>query len=215
MSEKNSDRMTFSKIIWIFLIGSIAGYVFETSYYFIKHGIFMNKQGLLYGPIKPIYGFGCVILSLLLNFVKNKKNWVMFIYGSIIGGVFEYVCSVVLEVFFKTRMWTYANMGLDINGRVYLPYLPIWGLIALLWLKVLYPLFSKIYNKVPKKVMLVSTIILSIFMIFNSTISTVAVWRMRDRGNNIPASNSFERFLDRHYTDEYIMKRIPYLRIVD
>lgn len=215
MSEQSKEKMTFSKIIWIFLIGSIAGYIFETSYYFIKHGIFMNKQGLLYGPIKPIYGFGCVIMSLLLNFVKDKKNWFIFIYGSIVGGIFEYICSVVLEVFFKTRMWTYANMGLDINGRVYLPYLPIWGLIALLWLKVLYPLFVKIYSKIPKKVMLISTIILSIFMIFNSTISTVAVWRMRDRAKEIPASNSFERFLDKHYTDKYIMKRIPYLKIVD
>lgn len=214
MAEKK-DRLTFSKIIWIFIIGSIAGYFFETSYYFIKHGVFMNKQGLLYGPLKPIYGFGSVILSLLLNVVKDKKNIVIFLYGSIIGGVFEYICSIILEYFFKTRMWTYANMGLDINGRVYIPYLPIWGLISLLWLKVLYPYFSKLYAKIPKKIVLCITIILSIFMIFNSTISTVAVWRMRDRAKGVPASNRFDKFLDKHYTDKYIMKRIPYLKIVD
>lgn len=215
MSENKSNRMTFSKIILIFIIGSIAGYLFETSYYFIKHGVFMNKQGLLYGPIKPIYGFGCVILSLLLNFVKDKKTWTIFVYGSIVGGIFEYLCSVILELFFKTRMWNYSNMGLDINGRVFIPYLPIWGLIALLWLKIIFPRFNEYFDKIPKKIRIFLTIFLSVFMIFNATISTVAVWRMRDRANNIPAKNFFERFLDRHYTDEYIMKRIPYLKIVD
>lgn len=214
MDEKE-NKLTYTKIIWIFIIGSIAGYIFEVSFYFIKHGVFLNKQGLLYGPIKPIYGFGAVLLSLVLNFVKNKKGWFIFIFGSIVGGAFEYFCSLLLEYFFKTRMWSYSKMGLDINGRVFIPYLPIWGLIALLWLKVVYPWFSKIINKIPKKPLLTATILVSVFMIFNSTISTVAVWRMRERAKEMPPSSKFEKFLDKHFTDEYIMKRIPYLKIVD
>lgn len=213
--DKKTEKMTYTKFIWIFVIGSIVGYVFEVSFYFIKHGFFLNKQGLLYGPFKPIYGFGSVLLSLILNFVRDKKNWVIFIYGSIIGGVFEYICSLILEYFFKTRMWTYANMGLDINGRVYLPYLPIWGLIALLWLKIIYPWFSRLIAKIPKKPLLICTVLISVFFVFNSTISTVAVWRMRDRAKNVPANSRLDKFLDKYYTDEYIMKRIPYLRVVD
>ena len=213
--EKSKEKMTYTKIIWIFVIGCIAGYIFEVSFYFLKHGFFLNKQGLLYGPFKPIYGFGCVIISLFLNFVKNKKNWIIFIYGSILGGVFEYVCSLILQYFFKTRMWTYSHMGLDINGRVYLPYLPIWGLIALLWLKIIYPWFSGVIAKIPKKLLCICTIIISVFFIFNSTISTVAVWRMRARAKDVPATSKLDKFLDKYYTDEYILKRIPYLRIVD
>ena len=213
--EKSKEKMTYTKIIWIFVIGCIAGYIFEVSFYFLKHGFFLNKQGLLYGPFKPIYGFGCVIISLFLNFVKNKKNLIIFIYGSILGGVFEYACSLILQYFFKTRMWTYSHMGLDINGRVYLPYLPIWGLIALLWLKIIYPWFSRVIAKIPKKTLCICTIIISVFFIFNSTISTVAVWRMRARAKDVPATSKLDKFLDKYYTDEYILKRIPYLRIVD
>ena len=213
--EKKEERLTYTKIIWIFVLGSIFGYIFEVSFYFLKHGVFLNKQGLLYGPFKPIYGFGSILISLMLNFVRNKKGWIIFIYGSILGGVFEYLCSLILEYFFKTRMWTYSRMGLDINGRVYLPYLPIWGLIALLWLKVIYPWYSKMMAKIPKKPLMIFTILISIFFIFNSTVSTVAVWRMRDRAKDIPASSKLDRFLDKYYTDEYIMKRIPYLKVVD
>lgn len=213
--DKKEKNLTFSKFVWIFVIGSIAGYVFETSFYYIKHGVFMNKQGLLYGPIKPIYGFGCAILTYILNFVKDKSKLYIFIFGSIVGGIFEYACSLILEYFYGTRMWTYANMGLDIHGRVYLPYLPVWGLIALLWLKVVYPKFNNLYNKIPKKPLLIATILMSIFLIYDSGISTLATRRMTERAHNIPAGNKFEKYLDKHYPDEYILKKVPYLKIVD
>ena len=44
-----------------------------------------------------------VILSLILNLLKGKKPWLIFLLGSLIGGVFEYACSLVLEYVFGTR----------------------------------------------------------------------------------------------------------------
>ena len=212
---KSEREVTLVKLIWIFIIGSIAGYLIETSFYMIKHGVFMNKQGLLYGPFKPIYGVGAVLLSIILNMLKGKNNWLIFFFGSIIGGVFEYICSIVLEYVFGTRMWSYANMGMNINGRVFIPYLPIWGIISLLYLKVLYPGFNKVYLKVPKKLLYFLTIIVSIFMVYDILISSFAVMRMSERAHNIPSNTKFEKYLDKKYTDKYILKRVPYLKIVD
>ena len=100
--DKKEKNLTFSKFVWIFVLGSIAGYIFETSFYYIKHGVFMNKQGLLYGPIKPIYGFGCAILTYILNFVKDKSKLYIFIFGSIVGGKFknkaEFAGGVILII---------------------------------------------------------------------------------------------------------------------
>jgi uncharacterized membrane protein len=189
--KKSEREVTLVKLIWIFIIGSIAGYIIETSFYMIKHGVFMNKQGLLYGPFKPIYGVGAVLLSIILNMLKGKNNWLIFFFGSIIGGVFEYICSIVLEYVFGTRMWSYANMGMNINGRVFIPYLPIWGIISLLYLKVLYPGFNKVYLKVPKKLLYFLTIIVSIFMVYDILISSFAVMRMSERAHNVPSSNKF------------------------
>ena len=213
--KKSEREVTLVKLIWIFIIGSIAGYIIETSFYMIKHGVFMNKQGLLYGPFKPIYGVGAVLLSIILNMLKGKNNWLIFFFGSIIGGVFEYICSIVLEYVFGTRMWSYANMGMNINGRVFIPYLPIWGIISLLYLKVLYPGFNKVYLKVPKKLLYFLTIIVSIFMVYDILISSFAVMRMSERAHNVPSSTKFEKYLDKKYTDKYILKRVPYLKIVD
>lgn len=213
---KTKDReITITKIVWIFVIGSIAGYLIETSFYLLKHGVFMNKQGLLYGPIKPIYGIAACILSVILNLLKGKKSWLIFICGSIIGGVFEYTCSLVLEYVFGTRMWSYAKMGMDINGRVFLPYLPVWGIIALLWLKYVYPAFNKVFNKIPKIPLYICTILVALFMVYDGLITSFAVMRMSERAHNVPASTKFEKYLDKNYTDKYVLKRMPYLRIVD
>lgn len=213
--SKSDKEITITKLVWIFVIGSIAGYLIETSFYLLKHGVFMNKQGLLYGPFKPIYGLGSVILSITLNFVKEKKGLFIFIFGSLIGGVFEYLCSVVLEYVFGTRMWSYAGMGMNINGRVFIPYLPIWGLIALLWLKVIYPRFNNLFKRIPKIPLYIVTFLMALFLIYDVLISSFATMRMTERAHNIPASTKLERYLDKHYTDEYIMKKVPYLTIVE
>lgn len=203
------------KLIWIFILGALFGYFIETGYYFLKHGVFLNKQGLLYGHIKPIYGFGGVLITIFLSIFVNKSNWKIFIYGCIFGGVFEYICSLVLEYIFHTSMWLYHNRYLSINGRVNLLYIPAWGVAALFWLRVVMPWFNKAFDTINYKVLRVVTVILTILIVFDFLISIVAVDRMNQRDKGIKASNAVERFLDKHYPDEFITKRIPYLKIVN
>lgn len=213
--KKLLGKTYIMKLIWIFFIGSIVGYFVETSYYLIKHGVFLNKQGLLYGPIKPIYGFASVIITVCLCFFNNKNNLKVFIYGCFFGGAFEYICSLFLEYVMGTKMWHYKSSIFSINGRVNLLYLPFWGAIALLWVNFIIPVFNKIFDKISKRVMVILTVLISIFIIFDFTISIVAVNRMKERNKGIEATTKYQKFLDNHYSDEYILKRIPYIRIID
>ena len=213
--KKDDKNITFMKLFWIFFIGCILGYIIEVSFYLIKHGVFMNKQGLLYGPFKPMYGLGAVFITVILYFFRNRKSIIIFLYGSIIGATFEYISSVVLEYLFGTCMWNYSKMPYNINGRIFIPYIPIWGIIALIWLKFLYPKFNTLYNKIPKKIMYVLTVFLVIFMTYDIFISSVATSRMTKRAHNIEPTTKVEKYIDKKYTDEYILKRIPYLRVVD
>ena len=207
-------KFNLSKYLWIFLIGALLGYGIESFYHVIKHGTFVSKRGLLYGHIKPIYGIGTVIITLLVNMFKDKSKMEVFVFGSLVGGIFEYLCSLFLEIVFGTRMWSYANMGFDINGRVFIPYLPMWGLIAIFWSCVFIPYFDKLYNSIPKIPRKIASVILLVFLVFNITISSLAVWRMQDRNKGDKASNAYERFMDKHYPDSFIQKRVPYLKII-
>ena len=89
-----NKKINLTEIIWLFIIGSIFGYILECVWYVIKHGVWLNKQGLLYGPFKPIYGIGLVLIVLLMHNFKDKKLYLKFLIGTLIGGVFEYICSL-------------------------------------------------------------------------------------------------------------------------
>ena len=53
-------------IFWIFMIGSIIGYLVEMAVALVQKGCFESRQGLLYGPFTPVYGAGAVLYYLAL-----------------------------------------------------------------------------------------------------------------------------------------------------
>ena len=57
----------------IFCIYAFIGWVYEVSWFLIMRNKFVNR-GVLFGPFLPIYGFGVLILLLLLKKFMNKKH---------------------------------------------------------------------------------------------------------------------------------------------
>ena len=70
--EKNKIIKEFIIIFWIFIIGSISGYVFEMLVVFFQKGFFETRKGLIYGPFIPVYGIGAVIYYMILKNMQNK-----------------------------------------------------------------------------------------------------------------------------------------------
>lgn len=56
-------------------------------------GEFQIRAGLLWGPFSPIYGFGAVILTILLNRFYKANIVVVFLVSAVVGGAFEYFVS--------------------------------------------------------------------------------------------------------------------------
>ena len=50
------------KIFWIFVIGSVFGFVIEMLYATIYTRTLVIRQGLIYGPFVQVYGMGAVAL---------------------------------------------------------------------------------------------------------------------------------------------------------
>ena len=120
---KNSKNNNFAngygfyKLFWIFLIGCIAGVIVETLWcLFTTHHI-ESITALVIGPFNPIYGFGAVLMTLIYIILKNKNNFVIFITCSILGGLFESLCSYIQELLFGTVSWYYESDSLGILGQ--------------------------------------------------------------------------------------------------
>ena len=190
------------KIFWIFVIGSVFGFFAEMLYGIVYTRTFVMRQGLVYGPFVQIYGIGAVAYYLLSTKVKDPKQ--AFFTGMIMGGMLEYLCSFFQEIFFGTISWDYSNMFMNFNGRTCFLYCFYWGMIAVIFLKIIYPWLEKIEPLIRKKAIRIFTVFFMIFMTFDIVISCMAGNRQQERRKQIPPKNRIDVFLDQTYPDEYL-----------
>lgn len=194
----------FYKIFLLFLIGSLIGDFYEIALHFLKHGEFITRSALIYGPFNPIYGIGFVMFVLILG--KIKKWYNIFLIGSVIGGTFEYLCSFIQEKLFGSLSWDYKDLFLNINGRTTVIIAMCWGLMALISVKLIAPFFSSMIERLPIGFGKPMTIFLAVFMTFNIVISCLAVYRDYERHKEIAPKNHLDVFLDKYYPRETIEK---------
>lgn len=204
-----ANGLNFYKVFWIFFVSCVLGFVIETIWCLVVKGKLDNRQGLIYGPFSQVYGFGAVLLTLALHKLPKKNDIFLFIGSMVIGAFFEYMCSLIQQFAFGTVSWDYSETQFNFNGRTNLMYACYWGILGVLMVKVIYPWFSRLIEKIPNNPGLGLTWILIIFMAFDLAISGLAVYRQSERKKGIPAGNVIEQFIDNHYTDEYLKKVYP------
>lgn len=130
--------MRYQEFCLIFFIYSFLGWFWET---FPCSAIELDKihnRGFLLGPICPIYGLGA---SLSFGVLKNfESSLEIFIYSAFLSCLIEYIIGYLLEKFFHKRWWDYSNYPFQINNRVCLYGLLIFGLANILIVKKLTPI---------------------------------------------------------------------------
>lgn len=200
--DKIKEELTI--LFWIFIIGSIAGFIFEITVVFFQKGHFELRQGLIYGPFIPVYGIGAMLYYVVLNKIKLKNKLQIFLITMLLGGLTEYLCSFMQEKLFGTISWDYSYLPFNINGRTSLLHCIYWGIGGILYVTYIEPLIEKMREKINKNSIRIITIILAIFMIFDITISWMAAERQIERKSNIEPENTIDLFFDEYYPDEYI-----------
>lgn len=193
-------------VFWLFIIGSILGYIFEMIVVLFQKGYFESRQGLIYGPFTPVYGIGAIIYYLILNNIKKDNKIKVFFITAILGGITEYICSLVQEKVFGTISWDYSYLIFDINGRTSLLHCSYWGIAGILYVIYIEPLLEKLKCKIDKKSLKIVSIIFAVFMLFDISISCIAANRQTERRNNISPESKLDLFLDKYYPDEYMDK---------
>lgn len=198
--EAFARGICFKKIFWLFMIGCVFGCVFEMVNHFVHYGDWVSRRGLIYGPLNPVYGLGLVFFVIFLSKIKNPA--LIFLGGMLLGGGCEYLCSLVQEKVFGTLSWDYSHQLFNIGGRTSLKYMIVWGVLALLVMRIVYPFLSNLIEKMPVKTGNILTAILIVFMVANIIISVTACLRQSERAKGMEPSNKVEVFLDKHYPDK-------------
>lgn len=102
--------------ILIFLIGSLIGWVYEEIFYYVTENTISNR-GFFYGPYLPVYGWGSVLLMLILRKLK-KPPILIFILSMLITGIVEYITGYIMYAIYERVWWDYTGLFLNIGGYV-------------------------------------------------------------------------------------------------
>ena len=192
----------FTKLFYLFVIGSFIGTILETIWAFCVDGHFEMRVGMVYGPFIPVYGGGACFLTAALYKLYKLNDTLVFVISAFVGAGFEYFCSWLQEQMFGTVSWDYSDTPFNLDGRTNLMYALIWGFLGLVWVRYLYPWTAKLIEKIPKIAGAIITTFLIVFMAFNGFMSVTATARWTQRTEGVPASNSFEEYLDEKFDNE-------------
>ena len=154
------------KLLYIFVITSICGYVVEFIWTLVTRGIIVNHSAVVIGPFNFAYGICGVTLTLLLYRFKDESYLKIFLLSFVGGSILEYIMSFGMEVVVGFTAWDYSNVPLNLNGRICLLYSIFWGALGILWIKILYPKIDKILSKINPKAYKIIAICLMIFILF-------------------------------------------------
>lgn len=199
----------FYKLFWLFFIGCILGDLVETVFCRITMGWWMSRSSLVWGPFSIVWGLAMAIATALLYKDRDKSDSHLFIFGTLLGGAYEYICSVFTEIVFGKVFWDYSGMAFNLGGRVNLLYCFFWGIAAVLWIKVVYPRLSALIEKIPVKPGYIISWILIVFMAVNMIVSSMALIRSDARANGDVADSQWEKVIDERFDDERMNKIYP------
>ena len=197
---KLTKKDSFYTYFWIFFIGSIFGFIYESILSYFQFGYAINKQELVFGPFMPVYGIGAIFLFYISKRVKSVT--MTFILSFFIGSFVEFFYSLLQENLFGTLSWDYSASHFNLQGRITLIYSLGWGFLGIISCKIILPAINKFISNFPKEQSIITTWILVIFMIFNITITTIALYRQKQRYFNIPPSNFISEVIDKYYPDK-------------
>ena len=132
------------KYLFLFYSGALLGWGIEVLYrrFFGKARAWINP-GFLSGPYLPLYGIGVCLLYIVSDL--NIALWLKIALFALTTTLIEYFTGLFFFKFYKTRLWDYREVKLNVQGIIAPLYSLFWTLLSLIFYYILYPYF---YGKI-------------------------------------------------------------------
>lgn len=155
--------MTLNQLLFYLIIYSFFGWCLESVYKTILERKFVNS-GFLYGPFCPIYGFGAVIMILILS-KMNQNIFFMFLVCMVLLTIWEYIVGVLLEKIFKIKYWDYSDLRFNLSGRICLKNSIYWGILGVIFTFIIHPIIQNIIDMIPISILFHMNVIAYIILL--------------------------------------------------
>ena len=176
------------KYFLYFIIYSFIGWLMEVVLKSKDEHKFVNR-GFLIGPICPIYGFGVLLIILL---VGNSKSDLLavFLKSILVCSVLEYFTSYFMEKLFHARWWDYSKNKYNINGRICLETMLPFGILSTIVIYVVHPLVIKFVSLFSNTLLIILTILFGILFIVDNIVSFNVMFNIKKEFHKIKKDNT-------------------------
>lgn len=211
-SGRGYIKLNFFNLFWVFVVCSLLGWGVETVYHMtvVDPGVYQERAGLLYGPFSPIYGVGGTLLTMALNRFRDKNLLTIFLVSAVVGGAFEYFVSWFMQFSFGITAWDYTGTFLSIDGRTNGQFMAMWGVMGVIWIRLILPIILKLVNKIPWNWRYAVTTVCAVLMLADAllTLSSLDCWYQREAGTMGETSKTvIDDFCNKHYSNEFMQNR--------
>lgn len=154
------------KLVLLFFLYSFLGWVTEVVLKYRQYHRFINR-GFLIGPYCPIYGTGVVIATILSDILAPLESsfGTSFLISMVFCGLLEYLTSYFFEKKYHARWWDYSQKPMNLNGRVWIGNLILFGLAGMIITKIFNPIFFDFLDSLsPMTIYIVSGTLSVVFL---------------------------------------------------
>lgn len=170
----------YSGFQWLFFFYfyCFGGWCFESAFVSLRTRKWVNR-GFMRGPFLPLYGSGATMM-LVVSMPFQDNVLLTYIAGVIGATALEYVTGVVMEVLFQVRYWDYSDRILNYQGRICLRSSVAWGFLTILMTRVIHKPIESLMYAMPELVLHYVTVLLTIYIVADFTLSFKAALDLRD-----------------------------------
>ena len=174
-------KFDFFRCFLLLIIYSNIGWLIEVVKTKFDDKKWVNR-GFLIGPYCPIYGISAIVM---VNYLTHYKGDIVtiFILALFICSVAEYMTSYVMEKLFNTRWWDYTDEKFNLEGRICLKNCFYFGLLGVLLVYVINPMFVRILNNINDGNLRIIGIIALVYFIFDYILSFWLISKLKDNYN--------------------------------
>ncbi|MCR4567261.1 MAG: putative ABC transporter permease [Pseudobutyrivibrio sp.] len=225
----------FINLLLIFFVFSFVGWVIEVMLKYFQFGRFINR-GFLVGPWLPIYGAGAALITLAVEGLTPVEKGIgtTFAISLIVCGLIEYLTSYYMEKRFHARWWDYTQKPMNLNGRIWIGNLILFGIGGVLIIHLANPILYFFFNSISllsRKVFCgcLSVIIINDFILSHFVLKLVKIGVESSQADNTEAISKdvklllsnrsifYRRFADAYpdviYRTEKVKARLEEIRL--
>lgn len=170
----------YNGVQWLFLFYfyCFAGWCFESVFVSLKSHKWVNR-GFMRGPFLPLYGSGAIMM-LVVSMPYADNIPLTYVAGVFGATALEYVTGGAMVALFKMRYWDYSNRFLNFQGHICLRSSLTWGLFTVLMTRVIHRPIESMMYRIPGQVLYYATVVLTIYIVADFTLSFKAALDLRD-----------------------------------